>query len=65
MMNAYDYESFDEEIENDSRQISVCAECGEKIYDDCEDIYVDDELNHFCCIECALRYYSIRKIEDC
>lgn len=43
--------------------IARCEECGELIYEDNNDIYVDDEGNYFCSLECALDYYSIRRID--
>lgn len=45
--------------------IARCIECGELIYDDSIEIYMDDEQNYFCDIECALNYYGIHKAEDC
>lgn len=55
----------DLENENsESRQIARCEECGEDIYDDSNETYIDDEGNYFCCLECACRYYGIRKSED-
>lgn len=53
------------DIENENpRQIARCEECGEEIYDNSCEVYVDDEGNYFNSIECACRYHGIRKIED-
>ena len=53
------------DIENENpRQIARCEECGEEIYDNSCEVYVDDEGNYFDSIECACRYHGIRKIED-
>lgn len=61
-------EIFDEEF-NDcditlSRPIAVCEECGELIYDNSSEMYIDEDNNYFCCLACALNHYGIRKIED-
>ena len=47
------------------RQIAQCCECEEEIFDDSPDVYIDDEGNYFCSLECALNFYGIRKSEDC
>jgi formylmethanofuran dehydrogenase subunit E len=54
---------FDEEFEY--QPIARCDECGELIYDDSAEIYVDNDGNYFCELECALNYYGIHKAEDC
>lgn len=50
----------DEEV----RSIARCSECSELIYDDNEEIYIDDNGNYFCCLDCALNYHRIQKSED-
>ena len=58
--------SYDEELEyeeDDSQAIARCEECGELIYEDNDDVYIDDDGNYFCCLQCVLDHYSIRKIE--
>ena len=52
------------EEENDDHAIARCEECGELIYEDSDNAYVDDDGNYFCCQECALDYYSIKKVGD-
>ena len=47
------------------RQIAQCCECSEEIFDDSPDVYIDDDGNYFCSLECALNFYGIRKSEDC
>ena len=54
---------FDEEL--DCQAIARCEECGELIYDNSEEIYMDGEGNYFCCQDCAMSFYSIHKAEDC
>lgn len=55
---------FDEEFENQPA-IARCEECGELIYDDSEEMYMDNNQNYFCSFECAINHYGIRLIEDC
>ena len=52
------------EEENDEHAIARCEECGELIYEDNDNAHVDDDGNYFCCYECALAYYSIKKVGD-
>jgi hypothetical protein len=58
---------FDKEHEYDeaAQPIARCADCGELIYDDSKSIYLDDDGNYFCNLECALNYYGIHQAEDC
>ena len=58
---------FDEEFYDDEQAqvIGRCAECGELIYDNSGDMYVDDEMNYFCCLECALYAHGIHQPEEC
>ena len=50
--------------ENDAQAIARCEECGELIHEENDDIYIDDDGNYFCSLECALDYYSIRKVDN-
>lgn len=58
---------FDEELyDNEQAQvIARCEECGNLIYDDSGEMYMDNEGNYFCCLECALNYYGIHQPEEC
>ena len=57
---------FDDEFNYDeSRAIARCSECGELIYDDSNEIYMDCKGNYFCSLECSLNYYGIHQAEDC
>ena len=51
--------------DKESKPIARCAECGELIYDDSQDVYLDDDYNYFCDLQCALNHYGIHKSEDC
>ena len=58
---------FDEEFdyEEKSQPIARCDECGELIYDDSYEIYMDCKGNYFCSLDCSLAHYGIHKAEDC
>ena len=45
------------------RLIGYCAECGNDITDDMEDIYVDEDGNYFCSDECGMIYHGLHKLE--
>jgi glutamine amidotransferase-like uncharacterized protein len=45
------------------RLMAYCAECNASITDDIEDYYCDEDGNYFDCIECAMAYYGIHKLE--
>ena len=58
---------FDEEFYDNeqAKVIGRCEECGEFIYDDSGEMYVDGEMNYFCCASCAMTYYGIHQPEEC
>lgn len=58
---------FDEEFyDNEQAQvIARCEECGALIYDDSGEMYVDGDMNYFCCAPCAMTYYGIHQPEEC
>lgn len=58
---------FDEEFyDNEQPQvIGRCEECHDLIYDDSGEMYMDNEGNYFCCLECALSFYGIHQPEEC
>ena len=45
------------------RIIGICAECGNEIDDNMTDIYVDENGNYFCSVDCVLEYHKIAKVE--
>ena len=47
------------------RPIARCGNCGEIIFDDNRDIYLDDNEEYFCSLSCALEFHGIRLSEDC
>ena len=49
----------DEEI----RILGCCMECGEKITDDIEEYYCDEEGNLFCSHECILEHFGLQVME--
>ena len=48
---------------DEPRNFGYCENCGEKITDDSDEYYVNDDGEVFCSIECVLEHYSIEKIE--
>lgn len=46
------------------RVLGYCEECGNEITDEMNDTYVDGEGRYFCCSECLLESYGVRKIEN-
>ena len=56
---------FDYYNEEEAQAIARCEECQELIYDNSNKIYMDDEGNYFCSLECACAYYGIHEAEDC
>jgi hypothetical protein len=60
---------YDEELdcvceEDEAQVIARCEECRELIYEDNDAAYIDDEGNYFCCVQCALDYYSLRRVDN-
>ena len=49
--------------DNEIRTFGYCAECTNEITDKAEDYYCNEEGERFCCVECALSYCGISKIE--
>lgn len=59
---------FDEEFDYDEERaepIAQCEECGQLIYDDSSEMYMDADNNYFCSLDCALNYYGIHRLNDC
>ena len=53
---------YDEELK--SKAIARCTECGELIYDNSSEVYIDNDGNYFCGLECSLNFYGIHTVED-
>lgn len=45
------------------RMFGYCKNCGDKVTDEGEEYYVNDDGEVFCCIECMMEYYCVTKIE--
>ena len=45
------------------RTFGTCEVCGNQIDDRSKEYYVDPEGRCFCCVECALAWVAIEKIE--
>lgn len=58
---------YDEEFYDNaqSQVIARCEECGELIYDDSGEMYMDGDGNYFCCASCAMTFYGIYQPEEC
>lgn len=52
------------DFNEDVRSIARCSECEQLIYDDNEDVYMDEYGHYFCCLDCALQHHGIMKSED-
>lgn len=59
----YEYDDELDELE-EKHPIARCEHCGELIYEDNDDVYIDSDGNYFCSIECVLEYYGVNKIEN-
>lgn len=49
-------------MDEDVKIIAYCEECRNAIYQD-DDVYIDDDGNYFCSVECVLGYHKITKVE--
>ena len=49
--------------EREVRIFGYCENCGEEVTDECDEYYVNDDGEVFCCVECALESCGITKIE--
>ena len=45
------------------RVFGYCEHCEEKVTDEGEEYYVNDDGEVFCCIECGCEHYGLTKIE--
>lgn len=50
---------------DEKRPIARCENCGEIIFDDNHDIYLNDDGEYFCELSCVLEFYGVRLGEDC
>ena len=50
-------------FENEVRTFGYCKSCGEKVTDEGEEYYVNDDGEVFCSVECILEHYGMTKIE--
>ena len=59
---------FDEELydydEEQSQPIARCCECQDLIYDNNEEVFIDNNGHYFCCRQCVDAFYGITQIED-
>ena len=45
------------------RSMGYCIECGSQITDDLDDVYIDNDGNYLCGIECIAEYFGLKKME--
>ena len=45
------------------RVFGYCENCGEKVTDDGEEYYINDDGEVFCSMECVCEHYNVTKIE--
>ena len=45
------------------RVFGYCKNCEDRVTDEGEEYYVNDDGEVFCCLECALEHCGITKIE--
>ena len=50
-------------MDEETRVIGYCEECGRIITDDLDECYCDSEGYYFDTLECALEYHKIHKLE--
>lgn len=50
-------------FENIVRLFGYCKNCDEKVTDEGEEYYVNDDGEVFCSIECVCEHYGVVKIE--
>ena len=47
------------------KPIARCENCGEIIYDDNKNVYINDDGEYFCELSCVFEFYGVRLSEDC
>ena len=50
---------------DESLTIARCEECGAIIFDDNKEVYINDDGEYFCGLECVLDFYGVHLSEDC
>jgi hypothetical protein len=48
---------------DDVRVFGCCECCGEKVTDESEEYYVNEDGEVFCSCECLMEYYRVTKVE--
>ena len=48
---------------SDERVFGYCEICGEKITDENDEYYVNEQGEVFCSLECMMEYYGVTKVE--
>lgn len=50
-------------MDNEVRTFGICEECGNRVTDEYDTYYVNDDGEVFCCVGCALEHYGVTKVE--
>lgn len=48
---------------DEERLIAYCEECGNKITKEDDEAYVDEDGKYYCCVDCVLEHYGIKRLE--
>ena len=48
---------------DDVRFYGHCENCGDRITNESDEYYINDDGEVFCCVECVLEKYGVVKIE--
>lgn len=51
--------------DEENRPIARCVECGELIFDDNKNFYVNEDGEYFCGLSCVFNFYGVHLSEDC
>ena len=47
------------------RPVARCENCGEIIYDNNKNVYINDDGEYFCELSCVFEFYGVYLSEDC
>lgn len=51
------------QMDENVREIGYCSECGETIFDDMEEIFVDSDGHYFDSLDCLIEYFGVTRLE--
>ena len=50
-------------MDNEVRTFGYCEVCGNRVTDEYDEYYVNDDGEVFCCVGCVLEHYGVTKVE--